>query len=83
MRVGNYLGEEIHVPFKGLLPMVAPEDLVVGGWDISSANLADAMDRACVFEPDLKKQLAPYMRDIVPLPGVKGRGCRGRGGRAG
>ena len=64
------MGEEIHVPFKGLLPIVEPEDLVIGGWDISNLNLADAMDRANVFEPDLKRQLAPYMKDIVPLPGA-------------
>lgn len=69
-RVGNYLGEEIHVPFKGLLPMVEPKDLVIGGWDISSMDLASAMDRAGVFEPDLKKQLAPYMSGMVPLPGI-------------
>lgn len=50
-RVGNYMGEEIHVPFKGLLPMVNPEDLVIGGWDISKMNLADAMNRAQVRAP--------------------------------
>jgi hypothetical protein len=34
-RVGNYKGEEIHVPFSSLLPMVNPNDMVIGGWDIS------------------------------------------------
>lgn len=34
-RVGNYKGEEIHVPFSSLLPMVNPNDIVLGGWDIS------------------------------------------------
>jgi myo-inositol-1-phosphate synthase len=33
-------------------------------------NLADAMDRARVFDIDLQKQLRPYMQDLVPLPGV-------------
>jgi len=28
--------------------MVKPEDIVFGGWDISSHNLADAMERAQV-----------------------------------
>eukprot|EP00873_Tetraselmis_striata_P017129 jgi/Tetstr1/437393/TSEL_026076.t1 len=26
-RIGNYKGEEVHVPFKGLLPMVEPNDV--------------------------------------------------------
>jgi hypothetical protein len=47
-RVGNYKGEEIHVPFKGLLPLAEPESLVIGGWDISNLNLADSMKRAQV-----------------------------------
>lgn len=37
VRVGNYRGEEIHVPFSSLLPMVHPNDFVLGGWDISGA----------------------------------------------
>jgi myo-inositol-1-phosphate synthase len=34
------------VPFNSLLPMVHPNDMVIGGWDISKTNLADAMERA-------------------------------------
>ena len=48
VRLGNFRGEEVFTPLKSLLPMVAPEDLVLGGWDISSMNLADAMQRAQV-----------------------------------
>ncbi len=48
LRLGNYNGEEVFTPFKSLLPMVKPEDIVFGGWDISSHNLADAMERAQV-----------------------------------
>ena len=48
LRLGNYKGEEVFTPFKSLLPMVKPEDIVFGGWDISSYNLADAMERAQV-----------------------------------
>lgn len=40
VRVGNYKGEEIHVPFSSLLPMVHPNDFVLGGWDISGARAA-------------------------------------------
>ena len=47
-RVGNYKGEEVFTPFKSLLPMVNPNDIVLGGWDISNLNLADAMERAQV-----------------------------------
>lgn len=49
LRLGNYKGEEVFTPFKSLLPMVKPEDIVFGGWDISSYNLADAMERAQVW----------------------------------
>lgn len=69
-RVGNYKGEEAHVPFSSLLPMVHPNDIVLGGWDISAMNLADAMERAQVLDFELQKQLVPLMRDTVPLPGV-------------
>lgn len=69
-RVGNYKGEEVNVPFSSLLPMVHPNDMVLGGWDISGLNLADAMERAQVFDFELQKQLVPFMRDLVPLPGI-------------
>ena len=38
----------VHIPFKKMLPMVEPNDLVLGGWDISALNLADAMKRGKV-----------------------------------
>ncbi|KAG9132577.1 hypothetical protein Leryth_022163 [Lithospermum erythrorhizon] len=70
IRVGSYNGEEIYAPFKSLLPLVNPEDIVFGGWDISNLNMADAMARARVFDIDLQKQLGPYMESMVPLPGI-------------
>nr|P42802.1 RecName: Full=Inositol-3-phosphate synthase; Short=MIP synthase; AltName: Full=Myo-inositol 1-phosphate synthase; Short=IPS; Short=MI-1-P synthase [Citrus x paradisi]CAA83565.1 INO1 [Citrus x paradisi] len=70
IRVGSYNGEEIYAPFKSILPMVNPDDIVFGGWDISDMNLADAMARARVFDIDLQKQLRPYMESMVPLPGI-------------
>jgi myo-inositol-1-phosphate synthase len=69
-RVGNYNGEEVHTPFKALLPMAEPNDLVLGGWDISNLNLADAMERAQVLDFELQRQLVPYMKDLQPLPGI-------------
>jgi myo-inositol-1-phosphate synthase len=69
-RVGSFNGEEIFVPFKSLLPMVDPNEIVIGGWDISNVNLADAMSRAKVLDFELQRQLVPHMKDMVPLPGI-------------
>ena len=63
-------GKEINIPFHDILPMVHPSDLVIGGWDISSMNLAEAMDRAAVLEPTLKFQVAKQMEQMKPLPSV-------------
>ena len=61
-------GREINIPFHEVLPMVHPNDLVIGGWDISSMNLAQAMDRACVLEPTLKALVKKEMAEMKPLP---------------
>ncbi|GAB7350410.1 hypothetical protein MBLNU459_g1025t1 [Dothideomycetes sp. NU459] len=63
-------GKEINIPFHDLLPMVHPNDLVIGGWDISGMNLADAMDRAQVLEPTLKSLVRKEMAQITPLPSI-------------
>lgn len=63
-------GEEIFVPLKNVLPMVEPNDLVIGGWDINNADLAEAMQRAEVLEWDLQRQLIPYMKKYKPLPSI-------------
>ena len=63
-------GEEINVPFHDMLPMVHPNDLAVGGWDISSMNLAAAMDRAQVLEPALKQSVRKEMAEMKPLPSI-------------
>jgi len=71
IRIGeDQNGEEIFVPFNSILPMVHPNDLVIGGWDISDLNLADAMQKAKVLDWDLQRQLIPYMKEIKPLPSV-------------
>mmetsp|Transcript_17558 Transcript_17558/g.34010 ORF Transcript_17558/g.34010 Transcript_17558/m.34010 type:complete len:508 (-) Transcript_17558:153-1676(-) len=69
-RIGNFNGEEVYAPFKSLIPCVNPNDIIIGGWDISKMNLADAMTRSGVIEYDLQRQLAPYMKDMVPLPSI-------------
>jgi len=63
-------GEDVYAPLKGMLPMLDPNEMIFGGWDINGANLAEAMERAQVFDWDLQRQLIPYMKDINPLPGI-------------
>ncbi|KAK2944747.1 putative Inositol-3-phosphate synthase [Blattamonas nauphoetae] len=70
IRLGKCGDEEVYIPFKEILPMVEPTDLVVSGWDINSMPLGDAMRRAQVFDYDLQQQLYPHMQKIVPLPSV-------------
>lgn len=62
--------KDVNIPFRDILPMVHPNDLAIGGWDISGMNLADAMDRAAVLEPTLKAQVKKEMGHMVPLPSV-------------
>lgn len=62
--------KDVNIPFHDILPMVHPNDLVIGGWDISKLNLAEAMDRAQVLEPTLKQLVAKEMAQITPLPSV-------------
>jgi len=71
IRIGsNQHGKEVHIPFKNILPMVSPNDLVIGGWDINNADMATAMERACVLDYDLQRQLVPYLKDQKPLPSI-------------
>ena len=63
-------GKEINVPFHDMLPMIHPNSLAIGGWDISGMNLADAMDRAAVLEPTLKNLIRKEMAQMKPLPSI-------------
>lgn len=63
-------GDDVFVPLKSMVPFAEANQIVWGGWDISSYNLADAMKRAKVLPYDLQRQLAPYMKEIKPLPSV-------------
>jgi len=71
----TYLGQDEKgttyvAPFKALLPMVDPNDLVIGGWDISKMDLYNATKRACVHEPTLISQIKDELSEMVPLPAV-------------
>ncbi|ORY53235.1 Myo-inositol-1-phosphate synthase [Rhizoclosmatium globosum] len=63
-------GHDVHIPFSQILPMASPNDLVLGGWDISGENLGSAMQRACVLEWDLQRQVMEEMEGLKPLPSV-------------
>ena len=63
-------GQPVHIPFNKILPMVNPEDMVIGGWDISGKNMAESMARSEVMDYDLQRKIAPLMKDMVPLPGI-------------
>lgn len=63
-------GADVNVPFKDILPMLNPSDMVISGWDISNRNLFESMQRAKVLDYDLQRQLKGHMEGIVPLPSV-------------
>ena len=70
IKVGMIDGEEVFVPLGSLVPMVHPNDIILGGWDVNNANLLDAAKRAKVLDVDLVKQVAKDLQSVVPLPGV-------------
>lgn len=47
-----------------------PNDIVLGGWDISGMNLAEGMQRAEVLPWELQVKLQEHMRDMKPLPSI-------------
>ncbi|KAL5483070.1 INO1_2 [Sanghuangporus weigelae] len=64
-------GKDVYVPLGDVLPMVHPNDLVLGGWDISGLQMDKAMARAEVLPWDLQRQVAPYMAELAsPLPSI-------------
>ncbi|KIJ52571.1 hypothetical protein M422DRAFT_156269 [Sphaerobolus stellatus SS14] len=63
--------KDVYVPISDVLPMVHPNDLVLGGWDISGLPMDKAMARAQVLDYDLQRQVAPMMALIgKPLPSI-------------
>lgn len=62
--------EEVYVPLNSVVPMISPNDLTIGGWDMSSADLVAAMHRAAVLDINLQQAVAPYMKDMKPLPAI-------------
>lgn len=63
-------GNDVYAPFNEVAPMLHPNDITLGGWDISSANLAEAMERAQVLDWDLQRQLSKKLKGYNPLPSL-------------
>jgi myo-inositol-1-phosphate synthase len=63
-------GKELFAPMFQLAPFADPNELVIGGWDISALNIADSCDRAKVLEPTLIDQLSPNLSTMKPLPSI-------------
>ncbi|KAJ7122432.1 hypothetical protein C8R44DRAFT_786162 [Mycena epipterygia] len=73
VRIGTEAGtgKDVHVPISDVLPMVHPNDLVLGGWDISGLPMDKAMERSRVLDWDLQRQVAPHMALLEkPLPSI-------------
>lgn len=64
------MGNEVSVPLTDLVPFSHPCEIVVGGWDISSMSIGDALLRSRVLEPDLLRQVKPYLDQLKPLPSI-------------
>jgi len=67
---GDGKGSNVNFPLTGIVPMVHPSDLVLGGWDLCSEDLATLMGRAEVMDYDLQQKLKPYMKSLKPLPTI-------------
>ncbi|CAG9331164.1 unnamed protein product [Blepharisma stoltei] len=71
MRVGiDHNLQPVYAPLFNVIPILDPVDLEIWGWDISSMNIADAMNRAKVLDYDLQRKLYPELKDMVPWPSV-------------
>ncbi|ODQ52726.1 Myo-inositol-1-phosphate synthase [Saitoella complicata NRRL Y-17804] len=63
-------GRDVYAPFGRVLPMVHPNDLVLGGWDINDANIGDAMERSKVLDYDLQQKVKEELKAYKPLPSI-------------
>jgi myo-inositol-1-phosphate synthase len=71
LRIGQTKNlEEVNVPLSSVVPMVHPNDLVLGGWDCSALALGDSMRRAQVLEVTLQDLVYEEMQTMKPLPAI-------------
>jgi myo-inositol-1-phosphate synthase len=69
------IGEDIHgnsvyCSLKKLFPMIDPNDIVVGGWDIRDLTWENALRNSRVFEPTFVNAILPHMEEVEVLPGI-------------
>ena len=53
-----------------MIPLIEPTELIIGGWDINSLDMGEAMKRAEVFDYDLQQKLIPDMRRFKPMKSI-------------
>jgi len=58
------------VPVRDLVPLVQPDRLVFGGWDIFPDDVYAAARKAGVLERELLDQLRPELEAIAPMKAV-------------
>jgi len=63
-------GEEVNIPMSDLVSFVEPKDIIIGGWDINSMSIGDALLRSRVLEPDLIRQVKPHLDKLIPLASI-------------
>lgn len=70
IHIGNSsIQNDTYVSYKELIPMIEPENVVFGGWDINSDSVYEAMKKAKVLDINLQKQLKE-LDNIKPFPGL-------------
>lgn len=62
--------QPVNIRMHDVVPFVNPSDIVIGGWDISSMSIGDALIRSRVLEPDLIRQVKPELDKMKPLPSI-------------
>jgi len=60
----------VFLPIKEVIPLVNPTELVIGGWDINSMDMGEAMKRAEVFDYELQQNLISEMRRYKPMKSI-------------
>ena len=55
---------------KDMVPMISPDDLVIGGWDICNDNLYIACKNNKVLEPTLLNKLKNDLEKIIPMKSI-------------
>uniref|UniRef100_A0A1L8DYZ6 inositol-3-phosphate synthase n=1 Tax=Nyssomyia neivai TaxID=330878 RepID=A0A1L8DYZ6_9DIPT len=66
-------GQDTYVPMNHIIPMINPDDIVIDGWDISSMNLGEAMQRAKVLDVALQDQVYKQLCLLKPRPAIYDR----------